>query len=100
MSVLVACGGGDTLAPPAAPSWAASGSYSPVLKVEGSASTTPIAIALSLVHPCRPDVEYVIDASAAPTALGLVWQKGSYDSISKQVAGLTPVASLLRRPAS
>ena len=96
---LTACGGGggggDTAVAPTA-TWAASGTYSPVLKAQGSTLATPLSLALSLalslVHPSRPDVEYVLDAAAAPTRLGTVLERGSYNSATRQVTGLTPVA--------
>jgi hypothetical protein len=100
---LSACGGGggggdSAAAPAAAPAptvtatWAASGSYSPVLKLQGNASATPLSIALSLVHPSRPDVEYVLDTSASPMRLGLTLERGTYSSTTKQITGLTPAA--------
>lgn len=102
---LTACGGGggggDSTATPAptpaqataaSATWAASGTYSPVLKLQGSASATPLSIALSLVHPSRPDVEYVLDATATPMRLGLTLERGTFNSATKQITGLTPAA--------
>lgn len=92
---LTACGGGggsgDTAVAPTA-TWAASGTYSPVLKVQGSTLAAPLSFALSLVHASRPDVEYVVDAAAAPTRLGTILERGSYNSATRQVMSLTPVA--------
>ncbi len=101
---LVGCGGsGDATTTPttaptgpavvAAASWAAAGNYSPVLKVEGVLSATAVLTALSLVHPSSPTVEYVVDAAGQKSsALGLVLTRGTYNSTTRQVQDLTPVA--------
>ena len=104
-TALVGCGGGgggattSSSAAPAAPavvaatSWATTGNYSPVLKLDGALSATAPLVALSLVHPSSPTVEYVIDAAGQKTsALGLVLARGTYNSTTRQVQNLTPVA--------
>ena len=104
-AVLVGCGGGSSgvttasSAMPEAPtvaaatSWATSGNYVPVLKVDGTPSATAPLFALSLVHPSSPTVEYVIDATGVKTsALGVVLTRGAYNSTTRQVQNLTPVA--------
>ena len=105
-AILVGCGGGGSggvttasSATPEAPtvaaatSWATTGNYSPVLKVEGPLSAAAPLIALSLVHPSSPNVEYVIDAAGQKSsALGLVLVRGTYNGTTRQVQSLTPVA--------
>lgn len=100
--VLVGCGGGGgggaTTTPTAPPvvattSWAAAGNYSPVLKFEGALSATAPLLALSLVHPSSPTVEYVVDAAGQKSsALGLVLARGTYNSTTRQVQNITSVA--------
>ncbi len=94
---LLACGGGGGSSTPATPvtptvSWAATGHYSPVLKMQGSTTANPLVIALSLVHADHPDTEYVMDTAAAPTKLSTTLQQGTYNASTKRFTGLTPVA--------
>lgn len=104
-TVLVGCGGGGgggttaptavpaTPTPPAAATWATSGSYSPVLKADGSLSATPPSFALSFVHPSNPTVEYVIDAAGQQAVgLGRTLVRGTYNSTTRQVQDLVGVA--------
>ncbi len=102
--MLSACGGGGSgsggSAPPASAdvppatvptsAWPASGSYTVVLKASGSTSASTIA--LSLVHPSTPQVEYVIDSSFAPSNLGLTLYRGTYAATSQQFGAVSPVA--------
>lgn len=72
--------------------WAKSGNYSVVLKGVGTTTASSLSIALSLVHPENPLVEYVIDTAAAPTDLGYVLQKGLFNSPSKVFYSLVSTA--------
>ncbi len=101
LAVLAACGGGgggDTSAntptfTPVPPTWATSGTYSPVLRLQGITTATTVTAALSLVHPSSPTTEYVMDATAtAPTALGEILAQGTYDSATQRYNNLTSVA--------
>ena len=98
VALLAACGGGGgggtTTSTATVSSWPTSGTYSPVVKLQGSSTAKPLSFALSFVHSANPTVEYVLDSSAAPNALGMVMHQGSYNAASQQVTGLTPVAYL------
>lgn len=87
-------GGGGANAGSKQPSWPSSGSYVPVLKPSGSTTASPLSVSLSLVHSSTPEVEYLIDTTAAPSQLGIVLYKGTYDTASCQFSGITPVAFL------
>lgn len=108
LAVLAACGGGgggdtSTNTPtftPVPPTWAVSGAYTPVLKVQGDVNATALTTALSLVHPSSPTTEYVIDATATPTALGVQLDQGTYDSATQRYNNLTPVAYVDSSPTS
>jgi hypothetical protein len=108
LAVLAACGGGGgggtnantpsiTLVPP---TWAVSGAYTPVLKVQGDVNATVLSTALSLVHPSSPTTEYIIDTTATPTALGVQLDQGTYDSATQRYNNLTPIAYVDSSPTS
>ena len=95
-ALVAACGGGGggsaTTATTVAASWPSGGTFVPVLKAFGSSTASPLNIALSLVHPATPTVEYVMDASAAPAALGLTLEQGTFDAAAQQFSARIPVA--------
>lgn len=93
---IAGCGGsgGPSNAGTKQSSWPSSGSYVPVLKPSGSTTASPLSTSLSLVHSSTPEVEYLIDTTAAPTQLGIVLYRGTYDTASRQFFGITPVAYL------
>jgi hypothetical protein len=72
--------------------WAKTGNYSVVLKAVGTTTASPLSAALSLVHPENPLAEYVMDSVAAPSDLGYVLQKGSYNGFSKVFYSLVSTA--------
>ncbi len=101
VAMLAACGGGgggsSTSATTTTPittasSWPSSGAYAAVLKVTGSSTASPLNVALSLVHPATPTVEYVMDVNTTPTNLGESLVQGTYNPTTKQVTGLNMVA--------
>ena len=102
LCVLSACGGGSSDAggssgaagggtAPTSP-WPTSGSYAVVLRASGSTTAGATAVALSLVHPTTPQVEYVMDAAGAPSTLGLTLYQGTYDAPASRFTALSPVA--------
>ncbi len=98
--ILTACGGGggsaDNSPPPVttapASPWPDSGHYVVVLKASGSTTAGTTTIALSLVHPATPQVEYVMDESPSTSNLGTVLYGGSFAANSNEFTGLSPVA--------
>ncbi len=92
---LSACGGGgsDTGASTSSASkWPSTGPYAVVLKASGSTAAGGTAFALSLVHRSTPQVEYVMDSTAASSNLGLILYQGTYAAASNQFGALSPVA--------
>ena len=95
--LLAACeGGGDGTTAPVVvvpvPSWPSSGFYSPVIKLEGTATANLSTSTLSYAHASTPAVEYIVDSNAKPNRLGRVLYQGVFNASSQQVSGLTPVA--------
>ena len=83
---LTACGGGSGDGPGVMNAAPASGSYSWVLKAQGSAEAPRYG--LSLIHPDAAEVEYVVEAPSA--ALNDVWllSIGTVETAAARVSGL------------
>ena len=89
-SALAACGGGggDAGTTSAAVTYPASGPYGWILKASGS--TTALRYGLSLVHPSKPDTEYVIEVSSAAVTDGRLVSSGSVDGAALKAVSLRP----------
>ena len=101
-SLLSACGGGGggsgdgnvgpTTGPTNVSPWPSTGHYAVVLKASGSTTAGETTVALSLVHPSTPQVEYVMDSTPASSNLGLTLYQGTYSAANSQFGSLSPVA--------
>lgn len=94
---LVACGGGGGGGSPpsgssSAPSYPSSGVYAPVLKTQGS--TTSPTLALSLVHPSDPSVEYVIEDGSIPVSDTMTLYTGTVNAGAGRIDNVAPYALL------
>ena len=72
--------------------WPGTGNYAVVLRAGGSTAAGATTLALSLVHPATPQVEYVMDASPATSTLGLTLLRGTYAASTNEFTSLSPVA--------
>lgn len=91
-SVSSSAGGSDASGTSPLPAWPSTGTYTVVLKASGSTESGGTALALSLVHSSTPQVEYVMDPTAAPSRLGSTLYQGTYSAAAGQFVGLSPVA--------
>ena len=89
-SAVSACGGGGGggSGSPGAATFPGSGAYSWILKASGA--TNALQFALSVVHPSKPDTEYIVEFGSSVVTDAHLVASGSVDTAARRAAGLQP----------